>query len=701
MTRFRNPPRPFHRVLVWVALCGMPICTAAPAARAGVAGDMNCDGIRNGLDLAGFIHAVEDPKSYLYFEPACNYFDADLDANGAVDLVDAEMFIDLLMGPNDGPEATTGQITFSEQSGNVGLVLEGTYPAHPDHPLKYSIVELPGQGGLYQYNPQLQWIGAAPFDLATNWVAYAPATYGPGAPFDRIGYTVTSLVDGKTSPVRYVALNRSPSTIPLLLSVNPETEEDTPTIFQLPILYEELFPPGDVVTTKMVWTVPAIFGNLYQIESDGVTFGVVINQGDTVTHPDRLVGYIPTMNFNGNSALFIWTVEDTMGIYPPGSYNDRVCHVNVTPVNDPPTTSDNVTQASHLVPTFTSELVFSDIDSSEFTLTIHTLPEHGLLYVGFVSPENLVSTPGQSFQIGYSTDMMYQVIEPGLGSPYDQFTWSVADATAESNVATTLINIVHGNSPPIAEPVPPLFVEEDSDYTYITLTASDIDDGPLPINWQITALPTKGTLQFKNILNNWVNFVLDGQYLPTPTGDPYQVEVRYKPLADVNTIDDAPDHFCFRVMDGEADESQIETAQIYITAVNDPPVITAPDWVIARILQNGGQHVNAVVTSVRIDDDADGTALIDVSIEATNANALFMNNTAMLPYFQQRSPTSLSFSGTLEQINLALRAGFQFDPTDLSGGTITITVYDNGATGEQSPPVPLVSTAQIDVVVAQ
>lgn len=701
MNNYANTRSPARSILQLAAICGLALCFAPLTARAGIAVDMNCDGVRDGRDLQGFVCALDDPKVFLFHEPGCNPWDADLNADGAIDLVDADMAIELMMGPNDRPEATTGQITFSEQSWNVGLELEGLYAQHPDHPLKYTIVELPEQGFLYQYNPAFQQVSAVPFDLASNWVAYSTGSWGAGAPFAKIGYTVTSLVDGKTSQVRYVALNRTPSTIPLMGTEQPQAVEDTPAIFQLPILYEYFFPQGDIVSAKIDTTVNSIFGKLYQIEPDGTTFGAIIESGDVVTHSDRLVGFIPNGNYNGNSGWFIWSIEDTMGLYPPENGDFRLATINVAPVNDPPFALDGVIQASHLLTSFDVQISIMDIDSTNFTLTFHSLPEHGLLYVGSISPENLVSAPGQLFEINQPTKLKYVVTEPGLGSPYDQFTWSVADESLNSNIATTLINIVYGNSPPIAVPVPPIVIEEDSDYTYITLTASDVDDGPLPISWQIPSLPTKGTLQFKNILNNWVSFALDGQYLPPQSGDPFQVEVRYKPFADVNTIDGAPDQFSFRVYDNLGAASQVQNVDIHITAVNDPPVITAPNSTTARILHNGGQHVNAVVTSVRVDDDASGTAIIDVSIEATNANALFMNSVAMLPFFQQRSPTSLAFSGTLEQINLAFRAGFQFDPTDLSGGTITITVYDNGNTGEQTPPVPLIATAQIDVVVAQ
>jgi hypothetical protein len=666
---------------------------------AGVAGDMNCDGIRNGLDVAAFIQALRDPNEFQLSHPECDYFDGDLNADGTVDLIDTEMFTHLLMGPTDGPETTTGYFTFSEASGAVGVPLEGAYPAHPEHALKYTIVELPEHGYLYQYNPQFQQITSVPYELATNLVAYNPQITGTGSPFARIAYTVSSVENGATSAPRQLALNRTPSTIPLMNPISPQGQEDTPTIIELEILYEDLAPPGNILTLRMNTTVSSIFGSLYQIEPDGVTFGQIIASGDAVTNPAHLVGYVPTTNFSGNSANFMWTLEDSMGLYGNPS---MLTTINVVQVNDPPIAIDTVHQTTHLIGTFSMKPSFQDVDyvpclpGAVHTATIHTLPEKGLIYVNTLSPENLVSAPGASFTLNQSTKLIYQITQPGLGSPFDQLTWSLSDGCAASNVATMTINVVHGNSPPVMDPVPPLTVMEDSDYTVITLTASDVDNGPGLTHWMIKSLPTRGTLQILNILGTaWIPVVIPNTQI-FPNGP--EVLVRYKPNADANTLGGPPDQFTVEVFDDLNANPVHEPVFINITAINDAPTISGSTQATARILIPGMQKVNAVVSDLAVSDDA-GEALIEVGMSATNADKLFLNSTLGLVNFVQRTPTSVAFQGTVQNINAALGAGLQFEPDAYGTGFINMTVHDLGNTSEDAQPASLTATHQVAVLI--
>lgn len=682
--------------LIWIVSATLALCPLTGRALAGIAGDMNCDGQRNGLDLAPFLHALDDPKVYHFSQPECEYFDGDLNADGNVDMSDVEMLVDLMMGPTDGPETTTGYLNFSIASGNVGIPLEGTYPAHPEHTLKYTITELPDNGYLYQYNPQFQLITTVPFELATNWVAFKPEVAGLGYPYDQIAYTVSSVDNGATSAQRQVALNRTPPEAPFLNAIYPQGQEDTPMIMELEILYEELAPPGNILTLRIDTTVSAIFGTLYQIEPDGVTFGQIITSGDIVTNPDRLVGYIPVLNFSGNSANFMWSLEDSMGLYD----QTMLTTITLEQVNDPPIAIDTLHQATHLLASFNIKPSFQDVDQvpcfpgAGHTATIHTLPERGQIYVNTMIPENLVSVPGTSFPLGHSVQLVYHVTEPGLGSPFDHLTWSLSDGCATSNVATMTINIVHGNSPPVMDSVPPRTVMEDSDYTDITLTASDIDEGPGQIHWMIKTLPTKGTLQILNILGTaWIPVSIPNTQI-FPNGP--EVIVRYRPLADANTLGGPPDQFTVEVFD-ELNASPVhEPVLIHITAVNDAPVITGSTTATARILIPSGQNINAVVDDLVVTDDA-GNALIEVGLSATNADALFLNSTVGLVDFAQRSPVSMSFRGTVASVNAALAAGVQYDPHAFGGGLISMTVHDVGNTGEEQPPVELSASHQIFV----
>lgn len=62
------------------------------------AGDMNCDGIVDGLDIEGFARAITDAPGYTAALPSCGYFYADVNADSVVNAADVIPFIELVMG---------------------------------------------------------------------------------------------------------------------------------------------------------------------------------------------------------------------------------------------------------------------------------------------------------------------------------------------------------------------------------------------------------------------------------------------------------------------------------------------------------------------------------------------------------------------------------------------------------------------------
>ena len=66
----------------------------APAA---VRGDMNCDGIVNGLDIDGFTLALTDPAGYENAFSTCNLLNGDFTGDDATDFADLQAFIDLVV----------------------------------------------------------------------------------------------------------------------------------------------------------------------------------------------------------------------------------------------------------------------------------------------------------------------------------------------------------------------------------------------------------------------------------------------------------------------------------------------------------------------------------------------------------------------------------------------------------------------------
>lgn len=62
-------------------------------------GDMNCDGVLDGLDIAAFVQAVLDPAGYFAAFPICDINLGDMNADGFVDVGDVSFFAAALLGP--------------------------------------------------------------------------------------------------------------------------------------------------------------------------------------------------------------------------------------------------------------------------------------------------------------------------------------------------------------------------------------------------------------------------------------------------------------------------------------------------------------------------------------------------------------------------------------------------------------------------
>ena len=64
-----------------------------------LAGDLNCDGDVNALDIEPFLLALFDPNQYPNQYPNCNINAADINGDGAIDALDIEPLLGLLFGP--------------------------------------------------------------------------------------------------------------------------------------------------------------------------------------------------------------------------------------------------------------------------------------------------------------------------------------------------------------------------------------------------------------------------------------------------------------------------------------------------------------------------------------------------------------------------------------------------------------------------
>ena len=61
-------------------------------------GDLNCDGLVDINDVGAFVMALVDPAGYQAAYPGCDPLRADMNASGAADGADVQLFVDALLG---------------------------------------------------------------------------------------------------------------------------------------------------------------------------------------------------------------------------------------------------------------------------------------------------------------------------------------------------------------------------------------------------------------------------------------------------------------------------------------------------------------------------------------------------------------------------------------------------------------------------
>ncbi|MDO8540341.1 MAG: LamG-like jellyroll fold domain-containing protein [Opitutaceae bacterium] len=183
-----------------------------------------------------------------------------------------------------------------------------------------------------------------------------------------------------------------------------------------------------------------------------------------------------------------------------------------------------------------------DRDALRFTLT--TPPAHGALSG---SPPVLTYTPAANY----------------AGS--DTFAFKANDGHVDSDIVSIQLTVTPVNDPPTAAPKSVIIAEDVA--ATVSLSGSDVDGDPL--SFRIVAAPVHGVLSGDGAVRT------------------------YQPSANYH----GADAFIYVATDGEL-SSEIATANIVITPVNDPPVATNASYAV-----NEGATVAITLTGSDADSD--------------------------------------------------------------------------------------------------
>ncbi|MEM7790578.1 MAG: Ig-like domain-containing protein, partial [Verrucomicrobiota bacterium] len=408
---------------------------------------------------------------------------------------------------NDRPIATADSAVLNED----GILNSSLSASDVDgDALTYNLVSAASQGavvvnadGSYQYIPNSDFNGSDSFDFTVS-----------------DGVEVS---DAATVDLTVIAVNDAPIAVLQSLLL----EEDA----ALPI----------VLTGSDVDDNPLVFAVTVE-PSNGTLSGIA---------PD--LTYTPNANFFGIDA-FSFTVADAEVISAPAEVS-----LNVTAVNDPPTTSEqsfNVQEDAQLVET----LAAFDVEGAPLSFTLVQSATDGIL--NFNADGTFTYTPNADF------------------SGFDSFSFNLSDGVAFTGPVSVQLAIAAVNDAPVANDDSASVDEDNTVILDVVANDTDVETDALSVS------------SLDSFSNGTAALNPDGTVTFTP--DPNYFGVA---------------GFSYTVTDGES-TSELASVVVTVVAVNDTPRANAVAETVAE---------DQVVTSTLTGSDADGDSLT-FSLETASLN---------------------------------------------------------------------------------
>ena len=347
-----------------------------------------------------------------------------------------------------------------------------------------------------------------------TWSIATPASHGTasasGSGLSKvIDYTPTADYNGPDSFVVQVSDGISTDTITVNVTIT--AVNDAPVITDIPD--QTIAEGGSFVTISLDDYVSDVDNTDAEM-----TWSVSGNTALTVSIVDRIATItIPNADWNGTETI-------TFKATDPGAFHDEdAAAFTVTAVNDAPVAVDDAYSTSEDTVLNVSEPGVlgndSDVDGNPLTAILVDAPAHGAL------------TLNANGSFTYTPNALYH------GS--DSFTYNANDGTANSNVATVIINVNSVNYAPVCSNVTLITDEDISGQTDPSCIDVDTD----PLTYAIVIQPTHG--------------------IASVVGD----KLEYTPAHNFN----GSDSFTYTANDGTVD-GNTATVTVTVNAVNDAPV---------------------------------------------------------------------------------------------------------------------------------
>ncbi|XOV79108.1 MAG: Ig-like domain-containing protein [Aestuariibacter sp.] len=332
---------------------------------------------------------------------------------------------------------------------------------------------------------------------------------------------------------------------------------------------------------------------------------------------DGAFNYIPNENFFGVEEI-AYTVTDNSG-----TTDNAFLRITVLEVNDLPVAQDDAFSI------LSSETLIANVTENDSDIDGDSLQAN---LVSDVSNGSLTLSPSGNFS--YTADPEF--------NGNDQFSYSVSDGQATSNVATVTIEVIFENNAPLAADDAYLGTEDEplSIAASEGLLANDVDNDAGDI---LTAVPTPVSgPQFGT-----VNISGDGAFTYQPDENFFGI-----------------DSFVYLVED-RLGESSRATVNIEIAAVNDEPVANDDEFGTLESVPVSGNVLEN-------DEDADGDALVAEITTSTEHGILALESNGNFTYTPDQD-----FEGEDQ---------FSYSVSDGNGGAANATAIIV-VVGENDPPV--------------
>jgi VCBS repeat-containing protein len=305
-----------------------------------------------------------------------------------------------------------------------------------------------------------------------------------------------------------------------------EVTIDVASVNDPTVAHDDLFTLNEDETLNRD-AVDGVLANDFEVDGDPLEVILVDGptHGQLTLRSDGSLTYVPEANFHGDDS-FTYKVDDGTA-----DSNTATVVLRVTSVNDPPVADGEsyATDEDTTLVVGASEGVLvgdTDVEGSDLTATLVDPPEHG--NVQLAADGSFTYTPNDNFH------------------GQDGFTYRADDGQDESNLAEVTIDVAPVDDPTVAaDDLFTLNEDQTLDRDAVDgVLANDFEVDGDPLEVILVDGPTHGQLTLNS----------DGSFSYVP-----------------ETNFHGDDSFTYKVNDGVSD-SNLATAELRVTSVNDPPV---------------------------------------------------------------------------------------------------------------------------------